>query len=163
VLASQRPERDLGRCGRIVELAWVGTQRGAGLEKLAGGQLPQGCPQLLGSGDEQHLERALQVGPVCDRAPAGHPQRPQRLDSSAAPLGCAGADPAERGPSRGFGVDRIGLALPAAGLAVGSIDLDQLNLLGLQKRGQAGAVGTGAFDPTSTRVPKLRSQPSSPA
>jgi len=53
----------------------------------------------------------------------------------------------ERGPGGGHGIDGIGLALPAAGLAVGPVDLDHRHALGVQVAGQAGPVGASALDP----------------
>jgi hypothetical protein len=45
-----------------------------------------------------------------------------------------------------LGVDWVGLAQAAAGPAVGSVNLDDLQAIGAHKPGQPGSVGAGAFD-----------------
>lgn len=45
-----------------------------------------------------------------------------------------------------MGVDRVRLSQAAAGPAVGSVDLDDLQAVGAYEPGQPGAVGAGAFD-----------------
>jgi len=113
---------------------------------LSGRQPAQLLPQQLGGRDDERLESSLQISAVRDRAAPSDAQRPQCLDPAVALLGRAGADAGERGPCRGLGVDRVGLALPAAGLAVGTVHLDQRHLLVLQVAGQAVAVDARALD-----------------
>ena len=64
-------------------------------------------------------------------AVAAHdPQRADRFDVTVTGLRRPGGGPVERGAGRGFGVDRVGLALPAAVLTVGSVDLDDVDAVG---------------------------------
>ena len=64
---------------------------------------------------------------VLDGAAAGDPQVAQRFDPAVALFRRAGAGTGQCGPGGGHGVDRIGLALPAAGLTVWPVDLDHLH------------------------------------
>ena len=60
-----------------------------------------------------------------DRLSAGHPEGPDRLDRPSRVFGSPAAGPAAR-PGGGVGVERVGLAAPATGLAVGPVDLDNV-------------------------------------
>jgi hypothetical protein len=59
----------------------------------------------------------------------------------------------ECGAGSGERVDRIGLADPAPGGAIGSVDLEHGESRGGQQAGQTGAVGPGAFDTDPQQVP----------
>jgi hypothetical protein len=59
----------------------------------------------------------------------------------------AGGGTGQHRPAGGDRVDRVGLALPAAGLAIRPVDLDHRDGLGGQVAGQTGAVGAGALHP----------------
>jgi hypothetical protein len=74
-------------------------------------------------------------------------QRPDGFHRAGAGLGGSGGGAGQHRPGRGDRVDRIGLALPAAGLAIAAVGLDHHDVLCGQVAGQAGAVGAGAFDP----------------
>ena len=68
------------------------------------------------------------------------------------------------GAGGGLGVDRVGLALPAAGLAVRAVDLDQLDPGHPQMQRQPGPVGAGALDPDLVQLARsARSHASSSA
>ena len=85
---------------------------------------------------------------------AGHPQRAQRVDLPAAGLRDTGGPAGLGSPGGGLGVDRVGLTLPAAGLAVRAVDLDQLDPCRLQDCGQPGPVGPGALNPDPHQLPE---------
>jgi hypothetical protein len=53
-----------------------------------------------------------------------------------------------------LGVDRVRLALAAAGAAVGTVDLHDLEAVGAGEPGQASAVGAGAFDTDALHRPE---------
>jgi hypothetical protein len=53
----------------------------------------------------------------------------------------------EDGPGGFDGVERVGLAAAAPGLAVGAVDLEDLDPGGLQEPAQPDAVGAGALNP----------------
>jgi hypothetical protein len=57
------------------------------------------------------------------------------------------AAPDKGGPGRGDGVDRVGLAVAVAGLAIGPIDLDHLDARGAQEPGQPRSIRARALDP----------------
>jgi hypothetical protein len=61
-------------------------------------------------------------------------------------LGGGGGHPRQGGSSGRLGVDRVGLAQAAAGPAVGSVNLDDLQAVGAHQPGQPGSVAAGAFD-----------------
>jgi hypothetical protein len=62
-------------------------------------------------------------------------------------LGRAGPVAGERGLGSLDRVDRVGLALETSGLAVGTVDLDHVDLLITQQPGQSGSVDAGALTP----------------
>ena len=93
---------------------------------------------------------------------AGHPQRTDRLDRAGAGLRGAAGLAGQRRPGGGDRVDRVGLALAPAGLAVGPVDLDHLDAArsagtGPARRRSAPVPST----PTLTTRPNRRSQASS--
>jgi hypothetical protein len=61
-------------------------------------------------------------------------------------FGLPGTDLGEGGPGGGLGIDRVGFALPAAGLAVRPVDLHHRHALMAQMTCQACAVDTSALD-----------------
>jgi len=121
-------------------------------------QYAQLAAQRLGGGDDQRLHLGLCLGAGGDRAAPGDPQDAQRFDPTGAALRDAGSAAGLSGPGGGFGVDRVGLALPAAGLAVGPVDLDHLDAGHPQVQRQPRAVGPGALDPDLVQL-TMRTQP----
>jgi len=75
------------------------------------------------------------------------PQRADGLDRAGPGLRDTGGGPGQHGARGRFGIDRVGLADPAAGPPVRPVDLDHPDLCGSQESGQAGAVAAGALDP----------------
>lgn len=75
------------------------------------------------------------------------PPRPSRLWGSRRSTGGCGS-------GGGVGVNRVGLALIAAGLAVGTVDLDHPESGGGEGPGKPCAVGAGAFDPDAGHRPE---------
>ena len=70
--------------------------------------------------------------------------------ASTRPSRCLGVPvrvPASAARAAALGVDRVGLALPAAGLAVRPVDLDHGDAGLGEEPGQPGPVGAGALDP----------------
>lgn len=82
---------------------------------------------------------------LLDRAAAGYAQGTQRLDAPVTLFRDSGGVSGQCGPGGGLGIDRVGLALPAASLAVRPVHLDQRHAVLAQEPGQASAVGAGAF------------------
>ena len=62
-------------------------------------------------------------------------------------FGLSGTDLGEGGPGGGLGIDWVGFALPAAGLAVRPVNLHHRHARTVRMTCQAGAVGTSALDP----------------
>ena len=64
-----------------------------------------------------------------------------------ASLGDGGGLAGQHRSSRGLGIDRVGLAPPAAGLAIGPVDLQHDLVVGGQEASQPSTVAAGAFHP----------------
>src|ERR1017187_10344261 len=94
---------------------------------------------------------------VAGRA-TGDVQDPQGFDVAVATLGLSFRLARQCRLGGGDGVDGIGLALAMAGLAIGAVDLDDLDAGTSEEPGQLGAVGTGALD----SHPCHRSEPGEP-
>jgi hypothetical protein len=146
VAAGQLTQRELGRSRRVAGAGRVRAQRGAHLDQMARDQTTKLLTQRFRGGDYQGVQAALDVGAVSNRAAAGHPQAAQRLDPHVSLFRHGGSPARQRGTGGGLGVDRVGLALPAAHSAVRAVDLHHRHVLGAQEPGQAGAVHAGALD-----------------
>jgi hypothetical protein len=83
----------------------------------------------------------LTAGTVSDQ------QHPDRFHRAIGGLRHRRRPATQRGAGRFHGVDAVGLAVAAAGLTVGSIDLDHRYPGTLEEPGEAGPVGAGAFHP----------------
>ena len=81
--------------------------------------------------------RALRWATISARIASTEPSRP---------FGAPRARPDCAGPGGADGVERVGLALPAAVLAVGAAGLDDADAGGGEGAGQARAVAAGALD-----------------
>jgi hypothetical protein len=91
-------------------------------------------------------------------AAAGHPQDPDHLDLALAGLGRGRSHPGQGGPGGGLSINRIRLAVSPAGAAVGPVDLDDLEAVGVGEAGQAGPIGAGASTPMHSTGPKRSAQ-----
>ena len=91
---------------------------------------------------------------VCRRPPAPGSSPPARFR----PWGHGGLTGLDRAGG-GLGIGRVGLAA-AAGLAVGSVDLDHDLAVGGQEAGQGGTVGAGAVHAQAMGWPSPRAQAS---
>ena len=78
---------------------------------------------------------------------AGQAEHAQHLHRPVAGLGRAVRAPGQDGVGGGDGVDGVGLAVAAAGGAVGAVDLDHGDAVAAQVSGQGRAVGAGALHP----------------
>ncbi|MFB4294556.1 hypothetical protein ACBI99_43435 [Nonomuraea sp. ATR24] len=119
-----RPRRGRGR----------GTERRAGGNQFRDRQAAQDLAQGLGAGDDQGLDLPLGVGALVDGRAAGDAQGAQRFDAAVALFGSAGAVAGQCGLGGGDGVDRGGLALETAPLAVRPVDLDHVDVLAWSRR-----------------------------
>ena len=116
-------------------------------------------PQVIGAGHEQRPGLVDGLGPLGAGAALGDHQRPDRLDRAVAALRRAAGPPGLGGPGGADRVQRVGLALPAAVLAVGAVHLDDPDAGRGDVAGQAGAVAAGALDPDQGDGP----EPAQPA
>lgn len=115
------------------------------MQQLGDAEAPQLRAQLLGCGGDQAAQLVEGTDPVLAGAGAGHPQHPDGLYAAVSRLGGGLGPPRHRRSSRLDGVERIGLAGPAALLAVGPVHLDDAYALVEEVAGQAGAVAAGAL------------------
>jgi hypothetical protein len=89
----------------------------------------------------------------------GDHQRTDRLDGAVASFGRAAGPARLSGPGSADGVQRVGLALPAAVLAVRAVNLDHADTGRGDMAGQAGAVAAGSFDPDQADGPEPAQPP----
>ncbi len=113
---------------------------------LGGGQAAKRLADLARSGQQQRTELVQRPGAVLVRRLVQHLQDTHSLHHPVAGLGDARRRACQRRSGSRFGVDRVGLAAQPACLAVGPVDLDDLDALPAQVPGQPGAVGAGALD-----------------
>jgi len=121
------------------------VEAGRGAHQRSGRQAPELLAELGGGGDQQRFERVDRLGAGPHRACAGDPQRADHLHLPVARLGHDRHLPSLDRAGGGLGVDRVGLAVAAAGGAVGAVDLQHGLALGGKEAGQGGAVGAGAL------------------
>ena len=102
--------------------------------------------ELVRGGDSQvtHLDDGLHPG-LSGRA-LGHHQDPDGLDGTVLGLAQTRGPTADGGPGGLDRIEGIGLALVAPGLAVGSVDFDDLDTLPSQEPGESNSIGSGALD-----------------
>ncbi len=101
------------------------TQPGAGVDQDGADLAPAGLEGFVG-------------------ASAGHHQSAQRFDRVA--LGVGGGLAGDHGAGGAVGVETVGLALFAALRGPGAVDLDHLDAVAAQGRGDPDAVAGGALD-----------------
>jgi hypothetical protein len=114
---------------------------------------------VIGPGQDQGPGLVDGLGAFAGSAALGDHQRADRLDRAVPALGRAVGPAGLRGPRGADRVQRIGLALPAAVLAVGSVHLDDPDAGGGDVASQAGAVTAGALDADQAHRP----EPAQPA
>jgi hypothetical protein len=137
----------------------VRTQPGGRRGERSHRKTTEAFPQLIRTAEAEMTElvetprAGLTAGTVSDE------QHPDRFHSAIGGLGHRRRPAAQRGAGRFHGVDAVGLAVAAAGLTVGSIDLDHRHSGTVEEPGEAGPVGTGAFHPDLRQRPE-RTQPS---
>ena len=125
-------------------MVW-GAQAGAGVDERAGAQGPELGVERLGGGHDHVVDLVDRLSAGFERRAPGDAQHPDRLHQAVAGLGHSGGFAAERGPSRGFGVDGVGLAAAPSRLAVGAVHLHHADALAGEAARQAGAVAAGAL------------------
>ena len=123
----------------------TGTQPGGLVDQLEHGQPGEAGPDRLGAAEAQLAHLVERGGALVAGRAAGHDQDPHRLHRPVAVLGPTRRRTRQRRPGGGHGVDRVGLAVTVTSLAVGAVNLDDLDPGGPQEPGQAGPVGTGAL------------------
>src|SRR5712691_7693556 len=132
---SQLAQRDPG--GVADGAAGPGPQRGR-LGHQGGYGVPgEPGPQVIGPGHDQGPGLVDGLGPLGAGAALGDHQRADRLDGAVPAFRRAAGPAGLRGPGGADGVERVGLALPAAGLAGGADDLDDPDAGGGEVAGQA--------------------------
>ena len=151
--ARQGAQRGLGRGGDGVG-ARLRSPAGADLHDGAGAQTSEVVFEVLGGADGESVDLVGGLGAGLDRGAPRHRDHPDRLHGPVGALGHAHRGTVERGPGRGLGVDGVGLAPPAAHLAVGSVDLDYGDACGAEMAGEPGAVGAGALHPDAGQRPE---------
>ena len=145
VAACQRPQRCLGR--RVDSVGGgVGAQSGARVDDGGGAKSAQPVFEVLGGGDDEAVDLVGGLGACLDRRSAGHRQHPDRLDGPVACFGLGVGVAVQRGACCGGGVDSVGLAPTAAGLAVGAVDLQHPCPASGETARQARPVGAGPLD-----------------
>jgi len=149
---SQLAQRDAG--GVADGTAGPGTQRRQSGHQGSRGVLGEAGSQVIRAGHDQGPGLVDRLGAFsCGAAPGDH-QRTDRLDRAVPSLGRAAGPAGLGGPGSADRVQRIGLTLPAAVLAVGAVDLDNADTSPGDVAGQAGAVAAGAFDPDQAGGPE---------
>jgi hypothetical protein len=138
---AKRQHRSHGRRGRRTRL-----ERRSGRDQLSSGQVAELLAEGVGGGDQQGLERVDGLGAGPHGRLAGNPEHPQHLHHAIGGLGQPGRLAGLHRTGGGLGVDRIGLAMAAAGGPVGPVDLHDPLPVRVQEAGQLGAVATGALD-----------------
>ncbi len=93
------------------------------------------------------------LDPVAHRGAAGDSQMRGSLRRHRRGSSVSHWQPVECGAGRGFGVDRVGLAVPAAVLPVGSVNFDDVDVMVEEVPGQARTPRSGPFDPHAGHLP----------
>ena len=116
-------------------------------------------PQVIGAGQDQGPGLVDRPGAFSCGAALGDHQGPDCLDGAVPALGRAAGPAGLRGPGSADRIQRVGLALPAPVLPVGTVYLDDPDTSCGDVAGQAGAVTAGPFDPDQADRP----EPAQPA
>ena len=141
---AQLPQRDTS--GVADDVAGPGPQRRQAADQ-AGGRVP-GEPgaQVVGPGQDQRPGLVDRLDPLGAGAALGDHQRPDRLDCAVPALRRAPGPARLGGPGGTDRIQRVGLALPAAVLAVGAVHFDDPDASRGDVAGQARAVAARALD-----------------
>jgi hypothetical protein len=110
--------------------------------------------ELVRGGRDQAAHLVEGLGPAAPGRRARDPQDPHGLDISVPGLGRSGGVAPLGGPGGGHGVFGVGLSLAPPALAVGTVDLDDGDLVGKQVPGQPGPVAAGPFDADELEGPE---------
>ncbi len=157
IATSDRPQRDLGRFVGIGRVG--GTEPGGPLDQLAECELAELVSEPVIGGGHQTLQLLGGLRAGLERGSASDPQRPDALDPAGASLRDTSGGAGLHGSGGGFGVDRVGLAPPVTGPAVGPINFEHPIASRSEVPGDARTPRAGAFDaervdrPEPTRPP----------
>ena len=154
---SQLAQRDAS--GVADGAARTGTQRRQPGDQGGNGVPGEAGSQVIWAGHDQRPGLVDRLGTFCCGAAPGDHQRTDRLDGAVASFGRAAGPARLSGPGSADGVQWVGLALPAAVLAVGAVNLDHADTGRGDMAGQAGAVAAGAFDPDQADGPEPAQPP----
>ena len=144
IAAWEDAQRRLGGPGDRIGCG-VGAQADAGVDERAGAQAAELGIERLGGGHGHVVDLVDRLSAGFERRAPGDAQHPDRLHQAVAGLGHSGGFAAEGGPSRGFGVDGVGLAAAPSRLAVGAVHLHHADALAGEAARQAGTVAAGAL------------------
>ena len=142
--AGQHPQGELGERDDVA-LGSGSIGRGP-LEEVEDVEAPELGPDGLGRGRDQVAHLVERLGPSLARRGPGDAQNPHGFDVSVPRLGLTGGVTREGGTGGRDGVLGIGLALAPPALAVGTVDFDDADPLGLEVAGEPGTIGPGPFD-----------------
>ena len=119
--AGQRTQRHFGRGRRVMQRSRAQSRRGA--DPLAWAQLAELVADRLGGGEDHGI--GLGAGLIAGlHGPfPGHPQHADHLHLGIAGFRGASSPPGLHGAGSGFGIQRVGFAVPAAGGAVRPVHL----------------------------------------
>ena len=157
---ARRPSSRSAIAGGVADgAARPGTQRRQLGDQGSGGVPGEPGPQVIGAGHDQGPGLVDRLGAFSRGAALGDHQRADRLDRAVPALRRAAGPAGLRGAGGADGVERVGLALPAAVLPVGAVHLDDPDAGGGDVPGQAGAVAAGALDADQAHGP----EPAQPA
>jgi hypothetical protein len=154
---SQLAQRVAG--GVADRIAGAGSQRGDLGYQARRGVPGQPGPQLIRPGQHQCPGLVDRPGSFAGGAAPGDHQRADRLNAAVAALRGAERPARLGGPGGVDRVERVGLALPAAVLPVGTVDFDDADAGRGDEAGQAGAIAAGPLDPDQADGP----EPAQPA
>jgi hypothetical protein len=134
--------------------AGPGTQRRQFGDQSSWGVLGEAGSQVIGAGQDKGPGLVDRLGAFSRGAAPGDHQCADRLDRTVPAFRRAAGPAGLRGPGGADRVEGIGLALPAAVLPVGAVDLHDPDSCGGDVAGQAGAVAAGPLDPDQAHSPE---------
>ena len=120
------------------------SQAGAGVDEGAAAVAAEVVFERLGGGDEEAVDLVVCLCAGLDRGAARDGEHADRLDGAVVGFGHGGGVAGEGAARRGCGVDGVGFADAAAGLAVGAVHLHHTDAGRGEVARQAGAVAAGA-------------------
>ena len=146
--STEGPHREF-RCVQDRVTVSSRTQRGGAFGEMGFGDVSELFPQLIGAGETEVTDLVQAAGAGLAAGTLRDQQRPDRFDVAVRGFRDPRRPARQRGAGRFDRVDRIGLALHAADLTVGAIDLDHDQPARLEIARQARAIRAGALDPDS--------------